>query len=240
MTLQSDSPETLQPKAGIRNWLAGVVAALLLVGFLYFQLPSAPVIVPPEVIAGLVTGNGPNLVLDRESLTPPVWGLENVVITPNAGLAPDGSNTAIRISETNETGRHRFETAVTMTSGGVYTLSVYAKKQERKVIQFEMRDLHPGSYSLVRFDMEGVSTFGNVGALVAAGVQELPTGWVRCWAALRYATNTADFNIALSDIVGATQYVGDPSSGLLVWGLQFEPGDRPKGYSSGGDQNTGK
>ena len=214
------------------KWLPGVLLALLAVGLAYHLLPPPQVIVPVQVLSSLEVGSGPNLATDRENFAVGQWRPEGLSATPNAMLAPDGSNATVRFTETHVLGRHRIETTVGgLKAGAVYTLSIYARPGERGLLQLEMRDLHPGRYGLVRFDLEQESAFGEAGDILAAGMQELPGGWLRCWAAMRYVGDTVVFNFALLAADQAVEYIGDGTSGLYVWGVQFEPGKRPKGYS---------
>lgn len=214
------------------KWLPGVLLALLTVGLAYHLLPPPRIIVPLQVLSNLETGSGPNLAADRENFAVGQWRPEGLSITANAMLAPDGSNTAIRFTETQVPGRHRIETTVGgLEAGAVYTLSIYARPGERGLLQLEMRDFHPGKYGQSRFDLDQVSAFGEAGDVLAAGMQKLPGGWLRCWVAMPYVDDTAVFNFALLAADQANQYTGDGTSGLYVWGVQFEPGERPKGYS---------
>jgi hypothetical protein len=59
----------------------------------------------------------------------------------------------------------------------------------------------------------------------------LPDGWFRCWAAMPYTGDTADLALALLGVHAAVIYAGSSSAGVLIWGVQFEPGDRPRGYA---------
>ena len=220
---------------------AGVVVVLLLAYAGYFlflspiEEPKAPVASAPTIpLVSFETGKQANLIASREDFAAQEWTKQGVVLTANAGPAPDGSTSAYRLVETQESGAHRIiQTIVKMPKAGSYTLSLYVKPAERTLIGFEMLDSNPtnGHYGTATCDMSQ-KVADRAKDVTHAGVQQLPGGWFRCWAAMPYATDTAAFDFFLIGTDGATTYPGDPKSGLSIWGVQFEPGDAPKGYST--------
>jgi hypothetical protein len=224
----------------MRRTGAYVFAFLLLgfAGYLYYEAPerrsvilTSDVLTTAQPVPGFETGKGPNL--SSKYFSPALWQLERVTIVPNAAVGPDGAKTAARMAETNENGRHRMETRVAgATPGAVHTLSFYVKPAERTLIQFEMRDEQPGRDGSARFDLKRKVVVAETGYVRDAGIQELPNGWYRCWAAMPYAKDKAVFAFALMRADGeVVSYKGDRQAGLLIWGVQFEPGDHPGGYS---------
>lgn len=223
----------------------GVVVFVLLVlaGFLYYAAPvhpqvsltEAPSLVRAQPIPGLERGTGANIALQVRDFSGARWRADNVTVVSNAGIGPDRAKTAYRLIETNVDGFHRIETKITGASPGQFnTVSLFVKAAERSGIRFEMRDEQPGKYGIVVFDLLQKVITGGSGDVSDAGMQELPDGWYRCWAAMPFATGTAVFNFALLAEDGAGTYPGNGRSGLLIWGVQFEPGDdRPRGYFDG-------
>jgi hypothetical protein len=220
----------------------GIIVALLLVlaGYLYSQEhPHATDALTgrlPRAVAGPVQaferGRGPNLASQVAIFTGGRWRLDQVAIVPGAAVAPDGSKTADRLVETSDYDRHRIEAAVSgVTPGQVYTLSVFVKPAGRIAMQFEMRGEKPGKSSIVQFNFNDAAVTYAGGDVSDAGVQALPGGWFRCWAAMPYSGDTAVFNFALLGWQSAATYRGNESAGLLIWGVQFELGDRPRGYA---------
>jgi hypothetical protein len=217
-----------------------VVLLLGLAGYLYHEAPQHPIValdekpalIVAQPIQGLELGNGPNLVAPNGDFTNNRWRTDSAALVSNAATAPDKSNTAVRLVETARNDRHRIETSVNgVTPGEVHTLSLYIKPAERGKIQFEMRDGKVGKYGNALFDLVRKAVVAESGDVSDSGIQELPDGWLRCWAAMPYATNEAVFNFALI-IASGTSYGGSGGSGLLIWGVQFEPGSRPGGYAA--------
>jgi hypothetical protein len=120
-----------------------------------------------------------------------------------------------------------------VTAGAVHTLSLFVKPAERIAMQFEMRDQGPGKYGIVQFNFHDAAVAYESGDVSEAGLQALPDGWFRCWAAMPYSGDTAVFNVALLGSHAAQVYRGRGWgwAGILIWGVQFEPGDRPRGYA---------
>jgi hypothetical protein len=224
----------------MRRTGAFVFAFLLLgfAGYLYYAAPerrrvilTSEVLTKAQPVHSFETGKGPNL--SSKDFSPAQWQLARVTVVPNAAIAPDGGKSAVRLTETTENGWHRIRTRVGgATPGAVHTLSFYVKPAERTLIQFEMRDEQPGRDGSARFDLKRKVVVAETGDVRDAGIQQLPNGWYRCWAAMPYASDMAlvtfDLLMANGELVS---YEGDPQAGLLIWGVEFEPGDHPSGYS---------
>jgi len=217
-----------------------VLILLILAIILYQEAPSHSPIslvdISPLAIAEPVSkfekGEGPNLALASGPLTSVHWWREGISAKPNAAAAPDGTMTADRLVETGDFGRHRAGTSLTGTDAGeVSTLSLYVKAAERRVIQMEMADRSTGKYGLALFDLDRKAVVTEVRDVTDAGMEELPGGWFRCWVAMPFATNSITFNFALSDMDAPSLYRGNTADGLLVWGVQFEAGNRPREYA---------
>jgi hypothetical protein len=232
------------------QWMtfAGVVLLLAFAGFLYHAAPSHPTISlagkSPLAVAerhgGLEFGTGPNLALQAGPLIGGRWKLHNAILEPAADRTPDGSSTAHRLLETPGNAPHTVQATVTgLAPSEVYTLSLFVKPAERVAVQFEMLGDPAGKYGLVRFNLaDGTVVFAG-GDLSDTGIEALPDGWYRCWAAMNYARETAVFNFRPLDAHGAPSYAGRRSTGLFIWGVQFEPGERPRGYADAARAGTG-
>jgi hypothetical protein len=220
----------------------GIVVALLLAlaGYLYLKEPrhAADALTGRLLLAvagpvqAFERGSGANLASPVAAVAGGRWSLDRVAVVSGAAVAPDGSKTADRLVETSDHGPHRIETVVSgVTAGGVYTLSIYAKAAERIAIQFEMRDQRAGKSGIVQFNLNDAAATYAGGFVSDVGVQALPDGWFRLWAAMPYSGDAAGLNFALLREHGAVAYRGSSSAGLLIWGVQFEAGDRPRGYA---------
>lgn len=183
--------------------------------------------------SGLETGKGPNLLAYAQNFSAKGWIVKGLTVEENAADSPDGQKHATRISEDDTKGFHRFAISVQgVTTPGMYTLSLFVKPQGRTKILFEMTEPPGGKYGVADFDLENKEVISERGDIEDAGMQELPDGWLRCWAAMPYASAAPTFDIALMDDGGAGQYDGKPGRGILAWGPQFENAAQVSGYSA--------
>jgi hypothetical protein len=214
-------------------------------GFLYWTVPRHPLVetdvvrtpayATAQAVPGVITGNGVNLALQPGGMQTKRWRKDDVSVTPDAATSPDGTQTASLMAASQTNSLHRIETSVSGASPGQYhTLSVYAKPVGQSAIQLEMRDATPpGRYGLSICDLEQGVVSTVHGDVINAGLQQLPSGWFRCWAAMPYATDQVVFNFAIVRQREGNSYSGDGKSGLLLWGPQFELGTTVGGYSAG-------
>ena len=223
--------------------LAGIVmmiSLLVIAGFLYPVSGVHRTIDPlassqknvAKPVGGLETGKGPNLLAYAQDFSTKIWTVEGLSFEANAADSPDGQKDATRVSEADSKGFHRFVIAVQgVTAPGMHTLSIFVKPQGRTKISFEMTEAQGGKYGVTYFDLENGEVISERGDIEDAGMEELPDGWFRCWAAMPFASAAPAFDIALVDDRGAGQYDGKPGQGVLVWGPQFENSDHATSYS---------
>jgi hypothetical protein len=114
--------------------------------------------------------------------------------------------------------------------GAMHTVSVFAKPGERSGISLEMRDDQIGKYGLMRFDLRHEAPMSSTGDVTECGIERLADGWLRVWAVMPFASDRAVVDFALLNASGELRYPGDGKAGLLIWGLQVEPGTAPSFY----------
>lgn len=208
--------------------------------YLYMHTPvHLPISLEPKsgylavaIPQALELGDGLNLANANGPVSSPSWWREGVSIAPNISVAPDGRKVADRLVETKSTGRHRVGTQVgNVLPNETYTISVYVKSAERHAIQLEMAGTPKGSYGRVQFDLAKKAAMAQAGDVSDLAIQQLPGGWFRCSATMRYLSGTVTFNFSIMTEPLDVVYPGDSDAGLLIWGVQFEPGNRPRGYA---------
>lgn len=147
------------------------------------------------------------------------WGYENVTVSPNVAVAPDGTVTADKLVESATTGVHRLSRS---TGGGAllnanYTASVFGKAGERRY--FGMKGM-PNSPV---FDLQAGAVVAGSGATIAG----VGGGWWRC-IATGIPTPVGSYINYWTLLTGPTftgeSYAGDGTSGLYLWGGQLELG----------------
>jgi hypothetical protein len=157
----------------------------------------------------------------------------------NITTAPDGTLTADKIVEDASTSQHGLGMSnVAITALSNYTFSFYAKAAERSIIS-----VFDGAYTAsvaAHFNLSsGVSTINTLlgfsGRMTPAG-----DGWYRCVvtyappvgsiATQSFARLRINKDGSLGFTVASITYTGDNTSGLYVWGTQFEQKAFPTSY----------
>lgn len=171
-----------------------------------------------------------NLFLYSHAFDNSYWAKAQCSVTPNAGMAPDGTNTAFKIVENSATNvaRHVTRGGGTLAQSTQYTASVYLKKGTRtkaKINFFTGNASHTGKY-----DLENGTVEAAVGAS-AATIEDVGNGWYRCSVTSTSASvNTANIAIGPLDDAYNSAYDGDGSSYLYAWGAQLETSPHPSSY----------
>jgi hypothetical protein len=147
------------------------------------------------------------------------WTKTNSTITANATTAPDGTLTGDKhvpnLAANLGTGSSdtRVQQSPSATSGTNYTFSIYAKAGEFDRIEFAL--LATPSVSAVFSLTSGTVVSGTGASITPAG-----NGWYRCT-----LTVTAGATGALAvrwTAQSSLVSTGDGTSGIFVWGAQFE------------------
>ena len=216
--------------------LAIVVITFLVTSYALNWFASEPTLQPPTgptSLAGPVQGN--NLLWPSQDFGNAKWARYQIAeVDPAPEKAPNGENTASRLVESAENGRHFISNGIVgAVPGTVYTFSVYFKKGDRP-IRLEMGDIPKGKYGTALCDVSMAGPSGSNwvkgGDVVAGAVEDAGDGWYRCWAAMPYMLSKAVLNIEMRDQNGVLPYQGDGHSGVVIWGAQFGPGARPAAY----------
>lgn len=166
----------------------------------------------------------PKLLLEGESTNIALWsevfnswtkrGLSSV--TSDSIIAPDGNLTGNRLTEDTGTSTHRVVQVLEVTVGLTYTLSVWAKPDERTELFLQ---LAYDNFDNVKsyFDLENKTT-------TEGQITEYPNGWLLCsitGECISSGTNEHFINIIID---GGSTYTGDGVSGLYLWGGQIKTG----------------
>lgn len=160
------------------------------------------------------------------------WTKLQVSISANNANAPDGNTTADKVVENTVNAQHTlYNSGFSVTAGTAYTISFFAKAAGRNFIQFPLADVMTGagSQGRVNFDLSTGAIGQVVGTNLTAEIINVGSGWYRCICKLSSAASTGtgylQFNLVNSSTATPGQaYLGDGTSGVLVWGIQLEAG----------------
>jgi hypothetical protein len=149
----------------------------------------------------------------------------NIEVNLNNTTSPQGVINAAFINEDNDNAQHFVGQSISITSGQDICISVYAKKNQRDVLQISPSANYLTTSGYANYDLtNGLVTASGGG--VTAEIEVVSNNWYRCIAKFT-ANNTASGTTAffLQNSTTASRgdsYDGDGSSGLYLWGAQVE------------------
>jgi hypothetical protein len=177
-------------------------------------------------------GGCPSLLLEKQSTNifayseqfdQSTWTKQNSSVTANATTSPDGTQNADKFIASNANVFHAmYGFGGTLT--GSYTMSVYAKKSEYDFLV--LHDQFSSTFNAV-FNL-------NTGAVVSgsgASIENIGNGWYRCIVTFNGGGNSVITSLSPSPTSSAgTNYLGDGTSGIFIWGAQLEAGSYVTSY----------
>ena len=195
-------------------------------------------------------GNGLGLLIEEsrtneltysEDFTQSIWVKTNTTATANSGTAPDGTNTATFLAETNVSNYF----ATYYNSSSTFTdcaTSIYVKGvgRDHAVLYFvnSNTDNVSALFDLVNLTVSFTEDSGSTYNSFSADIEALPNGWRRISMTVNQpSASRYHFRLGVSDGNTATgadgrpaAYTGDSTKGLLIWGAQSEFASFPTSY----------
>ena len=161
----------------------------------------------------------------------------NVSVTDNAATSPEGLQNASKLIPNSGTGGNRSLSRSFTGLSGIHTFSVFAKAGEYGYVSLRMRN-SPSNF--VMFDLSdgsvhNTNSSGDQYVNNSAKVEDFGNGWYRCSASFDPSESSTAGDLFPSLSVGITgdetqNWNGDGTSGIFIYGMQFESGSYPTSY----------
>lgn len=167
-----------------------------------------------------------NVATYSEQFDNAAWSKINATVNANILVSPNGTQNADKFVENNGTGTKWIYNVPTVTSGSVYTYSVFAKKGERDFIYIN-------AFSNGNFRAWFNLNTGTIGATdigASAKIENYGNGWYRCSVTFTAALGTNFYLLGVSNANNVENYTGDGISGIYIWGAQNELGSYATSY----------
>jgi hypothetical protein len=155
------------------------------------------------------------------------WAAQNSSISANVALSPSGTMSADKLIPDITLNQHRILT--TLNFIGLGTFSVYAKADGYNFLSLGFSGGVSGGS--IYFNLSTGTITGTEGGFTA-NIENAGNGWFRC----SVTHSNLGAGIAISYLIVAREsattanYVGNGTSGILLWGAQVVEGTEPKDY----------
>jgi len=124
---------------------------------------------------------------------------------------------------------------------GTITWSIFAKAAERNYIQIFIGNLNSPETG-INVDLTNGAITNQSPSVVASGTQDVGNGWYRIWFSVTGSGGTYYPAVGTSNSATGirSSYTGNGTSGVYIWGAQWESGSFPTSYigNSGSGSTT--
>ena len=190
---------------------------------------------------GTANALGVNLLTFPQDFDNAAWEKLNTSIVANTEIAPDGTLTAERVTETIDNGTHRVFQQINFVANETYTASFFIKKGTRQWVWCALRtNAAPAAQTIQWFDLDNTAVgssvqLGTQTTKVSASITDVGNGWKRCVLTIAFGgTVTTGANsgvyIGLANADGTTSYAGTVNDYNFIWGAQLEVGSTATDY----------
>jgi hypothetical protein len=166
----------------------------------------------------LVEPQRTNVVLNSENFSNASWSNQEITIVSNSDVAPNGTTSADKLIPTAVSSAHQLTTG-NIISSSQCSFGVYAKSAGYTTITILDQAIASNGAS---FNLSN-GTATTIGTATAT-ITDVGNGWYRC----SVVATTTGMRIYVPN--SASNFVGDGTSGVLLWGAQLEAGSYATSY----------
>ena len=174
----------------------------------------------------LVEEQRTNLLVRSGEFDDPRWNKVLGSITVDSAIAPNGALAAEVFIPSASPGLPYSQQTATVTSGTVYTWSVFLKAAGYRWIFLDAFD---GNNRRSYFDLQ-TGTVGNTAPGNTSTITDFGNGWYRCSMTRSAGSNSVAYAVAVATSNGGISMIGDGTSGIYLWGAQLEARAFPTSY----------
>lgn len=174
-------------------------------------------------------GPGSNAARYSEDFSNAAWTKLETTVVSNAGVAPDGNMTADKLVPSTNVALHRSQQFFTVESGKRFVASAFFKPDGYNNFSIQIGGAAMTPNCFVKYNSVTGALSSGTGALrfYATPVSD---GYVRLEVSgVSISAGTAILDIFVNDNAGNSTFAGDGTSGVLLFGAQFE---RDKQYAT--------
>jgi hypothetical protein len=180
----------------------------------------------PTLVGALIEAAATNLVRYSQLFDNSFWRKQYANVVTSGSRSPDGTLNAFKLKEDNNSSSHYIvaDDSISTSSGSTYTFSAFLRASERKWAYFNING------ATAHFDLANGITGSFNPRLTSTFIESAGNGWYRCSATFVADSSSTSAKIGPEPSNGTPSYRGDGNSGILIWGIQLEKGEKMTSY----------
>lgn len=169
-----------------------------------------------------------NLLVRSEEFDDAAWGKFQTTVIANSTIGPFGLSTADTLMESTSTSQHAlYSSTVNVSSGNIYTFSIYVKYNTRQFVQL-LFDATNGfsNQCYANFDIQN-GVVGTIGSAATATISHVGNSWYRCSITCTASSNNPSSSAYFCSVTTANasyypSFTGSNSNLVYIFGAQVE------------------